>query len=117
MFAVESLTNPRLRDEVGDIRLVPPQDRVSGPGSSVIMAAFTHVNPEGGRFSTDGVGVFYAANDIKTAVAETAYHRERFLRATNQGRIALDMRAYAVDLVAALHDLRGRQADFPLGLS
>lgn len=27
LYMVESLTNPRLRDEVGDIRLVPPEDR------------------------------------------------------------------------------------------
>lgn len=30
--AVESLTNPRLRDEVGDIHLVSPEDRVYGDG-------------------------------------------------------------------------------------
>ena len=37
LYAVESLTNPRLRDEVGDIRLVPPEDRVYGDGASWIM--------------------------------------------------------------------------------
>ncbi len=42
LYAVESLTNPRLRDEVGDIRLVAPEDRVYGDGASWIMAAFTH---------------------------------------------------------------------------
>ena len=42
IVALEALTNPRLRDETGDIRLVPAEDRVSGPGSSVIMGAFTH---------------------------------------------------------------------------
>ena len=47
IYELESLTNPRLRDEVGDIRLVPPEDRVSGPGSSAIMAAFTHLEPRG----------------------------------------------------------------------
>ena len=114
VFAVESLTNPRLRDEVGDIRLVPWDDRVSGPGSSIIMAAFTHLNPEGSRFTNGRFGVFYAANDLDTAVAETKYHRERFMRATSQGRMELDMRVYLVDLAAALHDLRGLQATFPL---
>lgn len=39
LYAVESLTNPRLRDEVGDIRLVAPEDRVYGEGASWIMAA------------------------------------------------------------------------------
>lgn len=114
IFALEAMTNPRLRDEVGDIRLVPPEDRVSGPGSSIIMAAFTHLNPEGSRFSDGTFGVFYTANGLDTAVAETTYHRERFMRATNQGSMELDMRVYLVDLAAALHDLRGRKAAFPL---
>jgi hypothetical protein len=82
VFEVEALTNPRLRDEAGDIRLVSPDDRVSGPGASVIMAAFTHLNPQGSRFSDGSYGVFYAADDLDTAIAETAYHRERFMRAT-----------------------------------
>lgn len=114
IFAVESLTNPRLRDEVGDIRLVPPEDRVSGQGSSIIMAAFTHLNPEGNRFTNGTYGVFYAAHDLETAIAETRFHRERFMRATGERGMELDMRVYLVDLVAALHDLRGRQAEYPL---
>ena len=114
IFALESLTNPRLRDEVGDIRLVPRGDRVSGPGASVIMAAFTHLNPEGSRFTDGAYGVFYAANDLATAIAETTYHRERFMRATAQGRMDLDMRVYLVDLDGDLHDLRGRKSDHPL---
>lgn len=114
IFVVESLTNPRLRDEVGDIHLVPPEDRVSGPGSSIIMAAFTHLNPEGSRFTDGTYGVFYAANNLDTAIAETTWHRERFMRATAEDRMELDMRVYLVDLEAALHDLRGRKAEYPL---
>lgn len=114
VVAVESLTNPRLRDEAGDIQLVPPGDRISGPGSSVIMAVFTHLNPEGSRFGDGTFGVFHATNDLDTAIAETRYHREQFMRATSQGRMELDMRVYKVDLAAALHDLRGRQTEFPL---
>jgi hypothetical protein len=114
VFAIEALTNPRLRDEAGDIRLVAPEDRISGPGTSIIMASFTHLNPEGSRFGDGTFGVFYAANDLDTAVAETRYHRERFMRATHQGRMELDMRVYLVDLMAPLHDLRGRRNDYPL---
>lgn len=113
VFALESLTNPRLRDEAGDIRLVPPEDRVSGPGASIIMAAFTHVNPEGSRFTDGAYGVFYAANDLDTAIAETRRQRERFMGATAQARMDLDMRVYLVDLEGALHDLRGRKPAYP----
>ena len=114
IFELDALTNPRLRDEVGDIRLVPPEDRVSGPGASVIMAAFTHPNPEGSRFSDGAYGVFYAAHDLDTAIAETIHHRERFMRATAQQRMELDMRVYLVDLKGELHDLRGQRDKQPL---
>lgn len=106
IFAIEAMTNERLREEVGDLQLVPPQDRVSGPGSSAIMAAFTHLNPEGSRFTDGSYGVFYAANRIETAVAETRHHRERFLAATDEPAQEIDMRVYAVDLAGELHDIR-----------
>jgi hypothetical protein len=108
VFEVESMTNDRIRDEVGNLGLVTPKDRVSGEGSSPIMAAFTHLNPEGSRFS-DGktFGAFYAGHDLGTAVTETKYHRERFMRATHQGKVELDMRAYVTDLDGNLHDIRG----------
>ena len=51
VIELESMTNPRLRDEIGEIQLVPPDERISGPGTSIIMAAFTHLNPEGSRFT------------------------------------------------------------------
>ncbi len=106
VLAVESLTNDRIRDEVGKLQLIPPEDRISGPGSSAIMAAFTHPNPEGSRFSDGSYGVFYAARDLDTAVEETKHHRSRFMQATSQPPMELDMRVYAVDLKGKLHDIR-----------
>ena len=113
VIAIESLTNDRLRDDIGDITLVPPDERVSGLGTTPIMAAFTHLNPEGSRFTDGRYGVYYAAIDIETAIAETRFHRTRFLAATNQPPIEIDMRSYASDLVAPLHDIRNRQTDMP----
>ena len=55
LIALEELTNPRVRDEVGDIALVAPEDRVSGPGASYVMASFTHRNPKGSRFSDGSI--------------------------------------------------------------
>jgi len=114
IFAIEALTNPRLREEVGDLQLVPLKDRVSGPSTSVIMAAFTHLNPEGSRFSDGTYGVFYAADGLDTAIAETKYHRALFMRATAQRHAELDMRVYVVDLSGDLHDLRGQSSVYPL---
>jgi hypothetical protein len=107
VFALESLTNDRLRNEVGDIQLVPPQDRITGPGAGYIMAAFTHLNPAGSRFSDGTYGVFYAAHTLATAIAETCYHREQFMRATQEPPMELDMRVLLADLDQELADIRG----------
>lgn len=106
VFLIEAMTNDRLRHEAGDLFLVPPEDRVSGPGTSAIMAAFTHLNPEGSRFSDGSYGVFYAARAVETAIEETKHHRTRFLQATDEPAQEIDMRVYAVDLSASLHDIR-----------
>ena len=113
IFELEAQTNSRIRNDVGNIELVPHEDRISDPGTSVIMAAFTHLNPAGNRFSDGTYGAFYSANDLDTAVAETRYHRERFMIATAQGQMELDMRVYLVDLDGYLHDLRGQKTDQP----
>src|SRR4030095_5398997 len=84
MYALESLTNDRLREEVGELQIVLPRERISGRGTSYIMAAFTHLNPAGSWFSDGTYGVFYAAYTLDTAIAETRYHREQFLRATSE---------------------------------
>jgi hypothetical protein len=103
---LESLTNDRLRDETGDIALVAEQDRVSGAGASIVMAAFTHIgNPS--RFSDGAYGVYYAANSLETAVRETAYHRARFLAATNEAPGEIDMRAYVGKPKEPFKDIRG----------
>lgn len=109
---LESLTNPRLRGTAGAGR--PLRGELAGRGASVIMAPFAHPNPDGSRFSDGGWGAFYAAKDLDTAIAETRHHRERFMRATGQPGMELEMRVYAVDLEGDLHDLRGRKASDPL---
>ncbi|MEW5425218.1 RES family NAD+ phosphorylase [Amorphus sp. 3PC139-8] len=106
VYELEAMTNPRVRDEVGELSLVPSSDRISGAGSSVVMAAFTHLNPNGSRFSDGSYGVYYAAKDLETAVAETRHHREAFMRATAEAPIELEMRVYLADLDGTLHDIR-----------
>lgn len=107
VFQIEAITNDRLREEAGELSLVPPEDRVSGPGTTAIMAAFTHLNPSGSRFTDGCYGVFYAGLTLETAIEETKHHRALFLAATNEPAQEIDMRVYAVDLDADLHDIRG----------
>jgi len=113
VYLIEAMTNDRLREEASELSLVPPEDRVSGPGSSAIMAAFTHLNSRGDRFTDGSYGVFYAGLTLETAIAETRYHRTRFLQATDEPAQELDMRVYAVDLDGALHDIRGLRDRHP----
>lgn len=107
LYEIEALTNPRLREELGSLAMVPKERRISGPGTTPVMAAFTHLNPEGSRFSDGGWGVFYAAHVVATAIEETVWHRERFLRATNEAPLDLQMRCYRSAVHGRLHDLRG----------
>lgn len=103
---LEGLTNDRLRDEVGDIALVPPAERVCGPGASPIMAAFTHIGFPS-RFSDGRFGVYYAANCFEGALAEVLYHRARFLRASDEPSCEFDLRVYEGRIDTRLHDVRG----------
>lgn len=102
---LESLTNDRLRDEAGDITLVKREDRVAGRGSSIVMAPFMHVGYPS-RFSDGSYGVYYAARSLETAVRETAYHRARFLSATQEAPGEVDMRAYVGRVRKPLLDIR-----------
>jgi len=106
---VEGLTNPRIRDALGVLATVPRDRWVSGPGTTPVMAAFTHLNPEGSRFSDGTYGVFYAAKEVETAIRETVYHRERFLARTQEPAQRIQMRRYVTSIKRAFHDIRGGQ--------
>lgn len=112
VIAIEAVTNERILDEAGTLALVRSDDRISGPGTTPIMAAFTHTRPS--RFSDGTFGVFYAAKHRNTAIAEVRYHKTLFLRETSQASIDLDMRLYAADVKGHFDDLRGRKRDDPL---
>lgn len=110
LYMLESMTNPRLREQVGELSLVPVADRVSGSNASVVMAPFTHLSPQGTRFTDGHFGAYYGAESIETAIAETRFHRENFLRATAQPPLELEMRCYLADVASEMHDLRGLRA-------
>jgi hypothetical protein len=104
-YALESLTNDRLAEEVGLISRVAPEDRVSGHGSTPVMAAFTHIGKVS-RFTDGTFGLYYAASSQSAAIAETSFHQERFLAATNEPDVELTMRTYVNKVVKPMHDIR-----------
>lgn len=105
-YAIESLTNDRVQAEAGDLYLLDKGDWVTGPGASIVMAAFTHIGRPS-RFSNGSYGVYYAARDEATAIAETVFHTERRMRETAEAPIELEMRCYLGTIRAPLHDIRG----------
>ena len=105
LIALEQLTNPRVRDEVGDIALVPPDERVSGPGASYVMAAFTHLNPKGSRFSDGSFGVYYAAAARETAIRETVFHFEALARDSSDPPRSEAFRVLVGTVEAAFEDV------------
>lgn len=104
-YALEALTNDRIQDEVGNIALVAPKDRVAGVGSTPIMAAFTHIGVPS-RFTAGRFGVYYAGLDLNTALIEAKMSRARFLKATNESAQTLTMRCYQCRIDAVVVDVR-----------
>jgi hypothetical protein len=106
VWAVEALTNDRLREEAGDLSLVPKEDWLVGlHGGSYVMAAFTHINPEGARFTTGDFGGYYCAPLLDTAVKETVYHQERIFGYTNEPAQKVQMRVLCAEFSACLADI------------
>ena len=93
LVSAEAKLNPRIRDEVGNLALVPLERRVNGPTASIAMGAFTHVSTDRpSRFSDGGYGVWYCGDRVEVALAETAYHFQRFMRATGEPPADADFR-------------------------
>lgn len=108
LYAVQSLTNPRLREELGETSRVPPGERPFGiVGATYAMAPFTHLNPDGSRFGTGDFGVFYAAAERGGAIAETVYHMEKWMGYTAMEAQEIDMRCLKAYFSGDLVDIRG----------
>lgn len=105
LYALESLTNPRLSD-VGDMALLPKEEWVLGEGSTPIMAAFTHVKQEGDRFTDGTFGAFYAADSLECAIYETAFHRATYYKSVSEPPCELEMRVYTVEISGNFVDIR-----------
>jgi hypothetical protein len=112
VIALAAATNPRILEQAGELHLVRDGDRIFGPGSTAIMAAFTHARPS--RFGDGSFGIYYAAGDESTAIAETAFHRGRFLRDARLPNERLDMRVYRADIAGTYDDVRRRAPEDPL---
>jgi hypothetical protein len=101
---LEGLTNERIQADLGRINLIAKEDWVGGPGSTPLMAAFTHVGFSS-RFSDGSYGVYYAGSNLETAIKETVFHREQFYRASNEAACSISMREYVSKVKKPLLDI------------
>jgi RES domain-containing protein len=109
---LESLTNDRVNETLARLgQLDRSEWVVDQPGATLVMAAFCHPAPGGGRFNTDAVGAWYCASEIETAIAETVYHHTKRLAHSAGGfRHVIQMRELISNVAATLSDLRGLRA-------
>lgn len=106
--ALEGLTNDRLILEYGNLASISQDDWIGGPGSTPLMAAFTHAGNS--RFSDESsMGAYYAADSISTAITETKFHKERFLSASNEPVCTIQMREYIANVQRELIVLNREQ--------
>jgi hypothetical protein len=112
---LEAWTNDRVSTELGILNVVPRDEWVVGrPMASVVMAAFCHPRPGGGRFSSPDRGAWYAGRTVDTSLAESIYHRTRELAEVGQFDTRVQMRLYHADFRASFHDIREGRRFQPL---
>lgn len=105
-WTLQARINPRLLQESGDLRRVRAGDMVSGPGASIVMAAFTHIGFPS-RFADGSFGVYYASRTLRTAIRETVFHREADAVDARLAPQEFDMRAYVGRILKPFYDVRG----------
>ena len=105
-YALQAITNPRILNELGDLTLIPTKEIPFGiAGVNYSTAPFTHVNPDGSRFSDGSFGMLYLADTAETAIKETLYHQEKYFRNVEGLHYdTVDMRCLKVKFSAELID-------------
>ncbi len=78
-YALQALVNPRIQTEIGNLSLLRRDEIPYGiVGCSYATAPFTHVNPEGSRFSDGTYGMLYIGDTVETAIAEVSHHQRAY---------------------------------------
>lgn len=107
VMELEGWTNDRLVAE-RLARLPRAQWLFGTPNASVVMAAFLHAAPAGGRFNGPELGAWYCAAALATAVAEVAHHLRREALARGLPEMRRLFRGYTARLLGEDYlDLRG----------
>ncbi len=111
IFELEAWSNDRISEEMGIFYKLPPNEWVTGPLATVVMAAFCHPRTEGGRFNGVDRGAWYAARSLATAHAEVIYRRSIEFAEVGVSDARMEMRLYRADFNGKFHDARGEAQD------
>jgi RES domain-containing protein len=77
---LDAATNERIQGELYGLSGISHFELVYGiPNAQIIRAAFLHPGPSGSRFNDATRGAWYAAQTVKTSIAEVAYHKAKRL--------------------------------------
>lgn len=115
--AVEAMTDDQARDAIGQIELVPANERFSGAHAVPVMNAFTGFDPAGSPFSDGSYGVLYLQMQRDAAISKRKCDATAFLAATAQAPIKLQFSLYAIGLAGSAADLRQAEGMRPTGRS
>ena len=96
---IEAITNPR--------RKFPGSD-----GNEMVIASFVYSGAS--RFTDGSYGVYYAAFEQRTAIAESAYHTARFLAYTNTRPTLVYKRVLTADIKGSYDDIRATPLTDPI---
>jgi hypothetical protein len=91
-YAVEEMTNPRVRERERLTRGLAPVDQEQPRFKNWNHAPFVYPNPAGSRFYGADRNVLELAGDLQTALAIAVAKREAFLRNTAEPSTYIEMR-------------------------
>ena len=98
-------TNDRLVKE--RVARLPQSEWVYGrSNASIVMAAFLHAAPGGGRFNGPELGAWYASAAVPTAIAEVGHHLRREALARGHEGMSRVFRSYSSRLDGSYVDIR-----------
>ncbi|HTV93834.1 MAG TPA: RES family NAD+ phosphorylase [Verrucomicrobiae bacterium] len=96
---IEAITNPRRKFPGGD-------------ENEMVIASFAYSGNS--RFTDGSYGVYYAAFEQRTAIAESAYHTARFLAYTQTRPTLVYKRVLTADVKGTYDDIRTVPATDPI---
>lgn len=112
VMELEGWTNDRL--VAHRLARLPRAEWVHGrANTSIVMGAFLHAAPLGGRFNRGDLGAWYASAALATAAAEVGHHLRREAVDTRRDTLVRDFRCYLAALGGEHVDIRGRQRAQP----